>query len=78
MGKFDKQKWARSTEANYERDRRIKRALTYLDSMSAMLNGISYKLDLEIQTLREEFEVLCKDSSVFDSLKDLDIEEPTK
>lgn len=78
MGKFDKQKWARSTEANYERDRRIKRALTYLDSMSAMLNGISYKLDMEIQTLREEFEVLCKDSSLFDSLKDLDIEEPTK
>ena len=78
MGKFDKQKWARSTEANYERDRRIKRALTYLDSMSAMLNGVSYKLDIEIQTLREEFEILCKDTSVFDSLKDLDIEEPTK
>ena len=78
MGKFDKQKWARFDEANYERDRRIKRALTYLDSMSAMLNGVSYKLDMEIQTLREEFEILCKDTSVFDSLKDIDIEEPTK
>ena len=78
MGKFDKQKWARSNEANYERDKRIKRALTYLDSMSAMLNGISYKLDMEIQTLREEFEVLCKDTTIFDGLKDFDIEDPKK
>ena len=78
MGKFDKQKWARFDEPNHERDKRIKRALTYLDSMSAMLNGVSYKLDAEIQVLREEFESLCKDTNVFESLKNIDIEESNK
>ena len=72
MGKFDKKKWARSNEENYERDKRIKRALEYLDQTSAILSGISYKLDNEIRVLREEFEVLCKDNTIFDSLKDLD------
>jgi len=72
MGKFDKKKWARSTEENYERDRRIKRALEYMDQTSAMLHGISYKLDLEIRTLREEFELLCKDT-IFDDLKNFNI-----
>ncbi len=78
MGKFDKQKWARFDEKNHERDKRIKRALTYLDSMSAMLNGISYKLDMEIQVLREEFELLCKDDTIFDSLQNLEVDEKSK